>query len=159
MAELTSMFSSARMAELKQNFNKYAEENALKCEDFAKVMKDCGEDVPGFQLRNIIEETQAKKGGVISFDEFTRLFSKLSSKAAGGIYKKAVDHRKGVQEVGGSSKASAEGTRHSFSDDEQIGFSDWINSVLEDDPDLKGRKSVKHNKTSKKPREFCFSFV
>ena len=134
------MFSSNRMAELKQNFDKYAEGNSLKCEDFGKVMKDCGEDVAGYQLRKIIAETQTEKSGLISFDEFTKLFAKLSSKAAGGAYKTAVDSRKGVQEVGGGSSASAEGTRHSFSDDEQIGFSDWINSVLEDDPDLKGTK-------------------
>ena len=134
------MFSSNRMAELKQNFDKYAEDNSLKCEDFGKVMKDCGEDVAGYQLRKIIAETQTEKSGLISFDEFTKLFAKLSSKAAGGVYKTAVDSRKGVQEVGGGSSASAEGTRHSFSDDEQIGFSDWINSVLEDDPDLKGTK-------------------
>lgn len=146
MAKLAPMFSSNRMAELKQNFDKYAEGNSLKCEDFGKVMKDCGEDVAGYQLRKIIADTHTEKGGVISFDEFTRLFSKLSSKATGGIYRQAVDSRKGVQEVGGSS-ASAEGTRHSFSDDEQIGFSDWINSVLEDDTDLKGTKSVSIVKT------------
>ena len=147
MAELTAMFSTNRMAELKENFDKYAEGGSLKIEDFGKVMRDCGEDVAGYQLRKIIADTQAEKGGVIGFDEFTRLFSSLSSKATGGIYKQAVDSRKGVQEVGGGSSASAEGTRHSFSDDEQIGFSDWINSVLEDDPDLKGSKSVAIVKT------------
>ncbi|KAJ7325369.1 hypothetical protein OS493_029920 [Desmophyllum pertusum] len=101
-------------------------------------MKDCGEDIPGYQLRKIVSEAQTDQGGVLSFDEFTKLFSKLSSKVVGGSFKQALDSRKGVQEVGGSS-ASAEGTRHSFSDDEQIGFSDWINSILEDDPDLKGK--------------------
>ena len=139
MADLTAMFSTNRMAELKQNFAKYADGNSLKCEDFGKVMKDCGEDIPGYQLRKIVSEAQTDQGGVLSFDEFTKLFSKLSSKVVGGSFKQALDSRKGVQEVGGSS-ASAEGTRHSFSDDEQIGFSDWINSILEDDPDLKGNK-------------------
>ena len=147
MAELTLMFSTNRMAELKENFEKYAEGNRLKIEDFEKVMKDCGEDVAGYQLRKIIADTQADKGGLISFDEFTKLFSQLSSKASGGAYKKAVDSRKGVEEVGGTS-ASAAGTRHSVSADEEIGFSDWINSVLEDDPDLKGIiKSVSIVKT------------
>ena len=135
------MFSSNRMAELKENFDKYAEGGSIKCEDFAKVMEACGEDVAGYQLRKIIADTQTERGGLINFAEFTRLFSTISSKATGGIYRKAVDSCKGVQEVGVSS-ASAEGTRHSFSDDEQIGFSDWINSVLEDDPDLKGTKFI-----------------
>lgn len=30
------------------------------------------------------------------------------------------------------------GIRYLFFDDEQVGFSDWINLVLEDDFDLKG---------------------
>ena len=141
MAELKMMFSSARMAELKVNFDKYADGNSkIKSEDFGKVMKDCGEDVAAYQLRKIVSEVQTDTGGLMSFDDFTKMFSKLSTKAIGGRYKHAIDSRKGVQKVEGDSSASAEGTRHSFSDDEQIGFSDWINSVLEDDPDLKGEK-------------------
>ena len=68
------------------------------------------------------------------------MFGKLSTKVVGGRYKHAVDTREGVQKVESSS-----GTRHSFSDDEQVGFSDWINSVLEDDPDLKGKKEEEEN--------------
>jgi len=142
MAELKLMFSSARMHELKQTFDKYAEGNLIKCEDFGNVMKDFGEDVAPFQLRKIIAEVQTEKGGVLSFEQFTALFSKLSTQAVGGRYKQAIDSREGVQRVEGDSSASAEGTRHSFSNDEQIGFSDWINSVLEDDPDLKGKKQA-----------------
>lgn len=133
------MFSSARMAEMKQAFDKHAEGKSLKGEDFGKVMKECGEEVPAYKLRDIVEEVQKEKGGMLSFDDFTQLFTELSTKAVGGTYKKAIDSRKGVQAVGGTSTSSAEGTRHSFSDDEQIGFSDWINSVLEEDPDLKDK--------------------
>ena len=143
MAELKQMFSSVRMKEMKQSFDKFAEHSKIKCGDFGKVMKDCGEDVAGYQLRKITEEVQTEKDGVLSFDEFTDLFSKLSTKAVGGRYKQAIDSREGVQKVEGDSTASAEGTRHSFSDDEQIGFSDWINSVLEGDNDLKGKKYEK----------------
>lgn len=138
MADLTPMFSSSRMAELRQAFDKHAKGNSLRGEDFGKVMKECGEEVPAFKLRDIEEEVQKEKRGMLSFDDFTKLFARLSTKAVGGAYKKAVDSRKGVQAVGGTSASSAEGTRHSFSDDEQIGFSNWINSVLEDDRDLKG---------------------
>ena len=100
-------------------------------------MKDFGEEIAGYQLRQIMEEVQKEKGGLLTFDDFTELFSKLSTKVVGGRYKHAVDHREGVQQMEDSS-----GTRHSFSDDEQVGFSDWINSVLEDDPDLKGEATA-----------------
>lgn len=139
MAELKAMFSSVRMTELRQSFDKFAENGKVKCGDFGKVMEDFGESLAGYQLRQIVEEVQNKMGGVISFQEFTNLFSKLSTKVVGGQYKHAIDSREGVQNVGGDSSASAEGTRHSFSDDEQIGFSDWINSVLVEDRDLKGK--------------------
>lgn len=138
MAELKMMFSNVRMAEMKQCFEKYAEGGKIKAQDFGNVMKDFGEDIAGYQLRQIEEEVQSQKSGVLSFEDFTELFGKLSTKVVGGRYKHAVDTREGVQKMESSS-----GTRHSFSDDEQVGFSDWINSVLEEDPDLKGKKRKK----------------
>jgi len=39
--------------------------------------------------------------------------------------------------LGGTSDVSAEGTTHSFSEDETVAFADWINYSLGDDPDLK----------------------
>lgn len=133
MTELKMMFSNVRMTEMKQCFEKYAEGGKIKAQDFGNVMKDFGEGVAGYKLRQIEEEVQSQKGGVLTFDDFTELFSKLSTKVVGGRYKHAVDTREGVQKMEDDS-----GTRHSFSDDERVGFSDWINSVLEEDPDLKG---------------------
>lgn len=39
--------------------------------------------------------------------------------------------------VGGLSEGSAEGTTHSFSEEEKLAFVDWINYQLENDADLK----------------------
>ena len=142
MAKLQAGFSSNRMAELRESFDRYAEGNSLRCEDFEKAMKGCGEAVAQYKLRKIISDVKSEKEGLISFDEFLSLFRELSTKAVGSTYKQAIENRAGVQKVGGDSAASAEGTRHSFSDDEQIGFSDWINSILEDDADLKGNGKV-----------------
>lgn len=55
----------------------------------------------------------------------------------GGVYKKVVDSCKGVEEVGGM-LVLVVGIRYLVFVDEEIGFSDWINFVLEDDFDLKG---------------------
>ena len=38
---------------------------------------------------------------------------------------------------GGRSEGSAEGTTHSFSEEEKLAFVDWINFQLENDPDVK----------------------
>jgi hypothetical protein len=40
--------------------------------------------------------------------------------------------------MGGTSSASADGTAHSYSEEEKLAFVDWINYSLKDDPDLKG---------------------
>ena len=47
------------------------------------------------------------------------------------------DKAKKLVVVGGLSEGSAEGTTHSFSEEEKLAFVDWINFQLENDPDLK----------------------
>lgn len=44
---------------------------------------------------------------------------------------------KNIITVGGMSAASAEGTAHSFSEEEKLAFVDWINFQLAEDADLK----------------------
>jgi hypothetical protein len=43
---------------------------------------------------------------------------------------------KKLVKVGGLSEGSAEGTTHSFSEEEKLAFVDWINYQLENDADL-----------------------
>lgn len=137
-ADLGEIFSTARMTEMRKAFNETAEGGqTIPCEKLGEAMKRCGEDVPQYKLRQITEDVQKETGGTIDFLHFMKLFKELSLKAVGGSYKKAVDKRHGVEEVGVSS-ASAEGTKHSFSADEMVAFTDWINSCLEDDTDLAG---------------------
>lgn len=47
------------------------------------------------------------------------------------------DKAKKLVKVGGLSEGSAEGTTHSFSEEEKLAFVDWINYQLENDADLK----------------------
>lgn len=141
-AELTGMFSTSRMTEMRAAFSEIAQGNdTITTDKLGEAMKLCGEDVPPFKLRHLSEEVKKQTGGDIDFLLFLKLFKDLSVKAVGGEYKKAVDKRVGVEEIGGGSSASAEGTRHSFSNDETVAFTDWINCCLEDDPELKGKQS------------------
>lgn len=52
------------------------------------------------------------------------------------------DKAKKLVTVSGLSEASAEGTTHSFSEEEKIAFVDWINYQLEQDQDLISRKQL-----------------
>ncbi len=48
------------------------------------------------------------------------------------------DKAKKLVVVGGVSEGSAEGTQHSFPEEEKLAFVDWINFQLENDADLSG---------------------
>ena len=54
---------------------------------------------------------------------------KLAEKGAEAVRK--------LVKTGGTSVASAEGTTHSFTEEEKYAFVDWINYLLVDDQDLK----------------------
>ena len=54
---------------------------------------------------------------------------KLADKGAEAVRK--------LVKTGGTSVASAEGTTHSFTEEEKFAFVDWINYLLVDDADLK----------------------
>lgn len=52
-------------------------------------------------------------------------------------FKAMVSKRENLQHLGGMSEASSEGTTHSVRQEEQAAFSNWINTKLRDDKDLK----------------------
>jgi len=52
-------------------------------------------------------------------------------------FKQVVSKKENLETLGGMSDASSEGTTHSVRLEEQLAFSDWINSNLSNDPDLK----------------------
>lgn len=66
------------------------------------------------------------------------MFSKVQgSKVKFGLADQ-VDKAKKLVTMGGLSEGSAEGTTHSFSEEEKLAFVDWINFQLEQDKDLCG---------------------
>lgn len=87
-----------------------------------------------------MEEEFMKKGqhkGKLSYDEFESLCVDLKAKEIASTFKQHVTTKENLQKIGGTSEASNEGTTHSVRVEEQLAFSDWINSNLKNDPDLK----------------------
>ena len=66
------------------------------------------------------------------------MYSGITKKKAGAGLLKFVKKQAGLKTLGGTSEGSADGTTHSFSDEEKVAFVDWINSALGDDPDVSG---------------------
>lgn len=100
-----------------------------------------GFKLPGYQVREMINEydnkQQTQHRGKLSYEEFEALCIDLKAKDVGSTFKQAVSKKENLETLGGMSSQSAEGTTHSVRMEEQLAFSDWINSNLSHDPDLK----------------------
>lgn len=101
----------------------------------------CGFKLPHWKVRQMIDDFDKdvdKRGkNQLSFKEFEDLCVNLKSADVSSTFKNVVSRRDNVETIGGMSYASTEGTTHSVRIEEQIAFSDWINSNLGHDPDLK----------------------
>lgn len=75
--------------------------------------------------------------GKLSFSEFETIYRNLKASEVASTFKQQVTRKENLQTLGGTSEASNEGTTHSVRVEEQLAFSDWINSNLKNDPDLK----------------------
>ena len=72
----------------------------------------------------------------LSYNEFEHLCCELKSKEVSQSFKQAVTKKDNITTHGGMSQASAEGTTHSVRMEEQLAFSDWINTNLGGDEGL-----------------------
>ncbi|XP_054000423.1 plastin-1 isoform X1 [Hylaeus anthracinus] len=101
----------------------------------------CGFKMPGYKVRRMIEEYDDKQRsehkGRLSFEEFEKLCKELKANELGATFKQVVSKKENLETLGGISEASSEGTTHSVRLEEQLAFSDWINTNLSHDPDLK----------------------
>ncbi|RXG73373.1 Plastin-3 [Armadillidium vulgare] len=100
-----------------------------------------GYKLPQWKVRQMIEDFDRDRNGPsrnqLTFQEFQNMCVGLKAKDVASTFKKMVNKRENLETIGGMSTASSEGTTHSVRLEEQLAFSDWINSNLGHDPDLK----------------------
>jgi len=113
-----------------------------------------GFKMPGWRVRDMIdkydreklEESQIVVGQrKLSYTDFETLCTDLKSKEVSQTFKKVVSKRDNIQTHGGMSEASAEGTQHSVRMEEELAFSDWINTNLGGDTALDHLLPIKEN--------------
>ncbi|XP_046858889.1 plastin-3-like [Xenia sp. Carnegie-2017] len=137
--EAISKLSADMLKDLREKFNEFDidESGHITTSELHACMKACGEDIPGFKLRQYIEEVDKNRNGTVEFDEFVEIYSKESTQLQASGFKSMVrKFKNSVKIQGGVSQSSADGTTHSLTDSERMAFCDWINSTLEDDKDL-----------------------
>ncbi|KAF5294787.1 hypothetical protein FQA39_LY00271 [Lamprigera yunnana] len=129
--------------ELKEQFTAIDKNNDgyIDLKELKEALDVCGFKIPGWKVRQMEEDFKMKKGamtdGKLSYEEFENLCSDLKAGEVASTFKQVVQKRENLQHLGGTSEASNEGTTHSVRVEEQLAFSDWINSNLRQDPDLK----------------------
>jgi plastin-3 len=100
-----------------------------------------GFKIPQWKVRQMIDEIERKrsmdKRGRLDYNEFQQMCSDLKSQDVALTFKTMVSRRENLETLGGMSEVSNEGTTHSVRHEEQVAFSDWVNTHLGYDPDLK----------------------
>jgi plastin-3 len=100
-----------------------------------------GFKIPQWKVRQMIDEIERKrsmdKRGRLDYNEFQQMCSDLKSQDVALTFKTMVSRRENLETLGGMSEVSNEGTTHSVRHEEQVAFSDWVNTHLGHDPDLK----------------------
>ena len=127
------------LKEIQEHFTSFCKdgEKTIKVKEVANVLVSCGEKVPAYKIRQVLEKLNIAKKGQISFQDFVPLFEEV---AATKISTKLVpfSSKTTIQVTGGQSFVSAQGTQHSYDDDDKIAFAEWVNSILEKDKDPTG---------------------
>jgi len=134
--------SNDEMEELKEQFTSIDKngDGYIDLSELKTALDLCGFKLPGWQVRKMIEDFDDRRTdnkGRLSFQEFEKLCMDLKSNEVASTFKQVVSKKENLETLGGMSDASSEGTTHSVRLEEQLAFSDWINSNLGQDPDLK----------------------
>lgn len=113
----------------------------IELKELKDALDQVGFKLPGYQVRLMIDEYSNKQRsqnvGKLSYDEFEALCLDLKAKDVASTFKTVVSKKENLETLGGMSDSSAAGTTHSVRIEEQLAFSDWINSNLGYDQDLK----------------------
>ncbi|KAK6478620.1 plastin-1-like [Huso huso] len=143
MENNTTQISREELEELKEAFNKIDIDNSgYVCDyELQDLFKEAHLPLPGYKVREIVEKilvaADHNKDGKIDFEEFLSICQELKSKEISKSFRKAINKKEGITAIGGTSEISSEGTQHSYSEEEQVAFVNWINKALKDDPDCK----------------------
>lgn len=113
----------------------------IELKELKDALDQCGFKLPGYRVREMVAEYSSKQNtntqGKLSYEEFEALCMDLKAKEVASTFKTVVSKKENVETLGGMSSQSADGTTHSVRLEEQLAFSDWINSNLILDKDLK----------------------
>ncbi|XP_053297787.1 plastin-3 [Pleuronectes platessa] len=134
---MAGKITKEEVEEMRMTFQKIdLDNNGYICDyELNELLREAGHVQPGYVVRGIIQKLDRNKDNKISFDEFLSIVQELKGSEIAKTFRKAINRKEGILAIGGTSEQSSEGTQHSFSEEEQVAFVNWINTALEKDPD------------------------
>lgn len=140
--KFTKTLSIDEKAEIKEKFTELDanKDGFIDLIELKDALNQVGFKLAGYQVREMIDEFKSKQRtahqGKLNLEEFETLCLDLKSKDVASTFKAVVSKKENLETLGGMSSISSEGTTHSVRLEEQLAFSDWINSNLGHDKDL-----------------------
>ncbi|CAN9514674.1 unnamed protein product [Ophioblennius macclurei] len=134
---MSSTISEEEMEEIRETFqNADKDNNGYICgSELSNLLQELNFPLPGYKIRELLKTLDKDNDSRISFEEFTAILSDLKDDELAQKFKKALNKREGIVNLGGTSEISSEGTQHSISEQERFAFANYINSKLSSDPD------------------------
>jgi len=139
------MLDREQLEDLSEHFPTINESGGgiLSKSEVQAALKVVGIDIPGYQLRDIL----GRFGDVsqLSFDQFTSLYEELYEAKTEETkrWKKRIGSVAGAYQVQGIAEHGADEIVHTIRVEEEVAFSNWINSNLSADEDLRRHLPVK----------------
>uniref|UniRef100_A0A8C6T0E4 Plastin-3 n=1 Tax=Neogobius melanostomus TaxID=47308 RepID=A0A8C6T0E4_9GOBI len=135
--KMAGKITKEEMEEMREIFGKIDLDGDGFVDDWElnELLKEAGNPIPGYKMRDIITKLDRNLDNKISFEEFLSIVQEHRNSQVAKTFRKAINRKEGILAIGGTSELSSEGTQHSFSEEERFAFVNWINSALEKDPD------------------------
>ncbi|XP_042349019.1 plastin-3-like [Plectropomus leopardus] len=134
---MSAIVSAEEMEEIVEGFQKVDVDGngyITACE-LSSLFREVGFTMPGFKIRELLKKLDKDNDSRISMEEFTAIYRELKDDKVAEGFKKALNKKEGIVNIGGTSEISSAGTQHSISEQERFAFANYINSSLEKDPD------------------------
>lgn len=107
----------------------------INISELGDALATVGLKLPAYEVRDLIRHSDTKiRDDCLDFEEFKVLYALLKdTHDFGSRFKNTLAPRRGLDNYGGMSATSAEGTTHTVRKEEQVAFSNWINRNLSED--------------------------
>lgn len=131
--------SEDQMTELCEKFPSVSQDGngTIPAADVQEALKTVGIALPGYQVRDLLG--RFGNPHELKFSDFQQIYGELQSEKEKPVsqWKTSIGTAGGLYQVKGSSDQSNEGIVHTIRVEEEVAFTNWINSTLGRDDDLK----------------------